>query len=330
MNYHEHKLLECAAEFKADDGKPNTVEGYASVFGNVDNYGDVVLPGAFKKTIKERVAKGLVPLVADHNWSVDALLGTVIAAEEDSKGLHFTAKLSAVPSVQEVRTKMLEGHLKAMSFSFRTLGERFPETPEIVDGKTVMRYLTEVALLDISPVVIGANARAVITQVKAFNELIDGGRAAGLDADGLRIASVKLLAIADELERKIWEDAESEIRWRLKDPDLFKDDSFRSKDIEKGVRLIIGKLKNPPEGEDRSMVAQAVRFDKNEGWTMAKAKAWAADHPELNKSAAAAEPVRPLTTKALEAESLSMVTEMDMFNFKLGIQNEFGSKSALG
>ena len=31
--------------------------------------------------------------------------------------------------------------------------------------------------------------------------------------------------------------------------------------------------------QEESMIAQAVRFDKNEGWDLSKAKGWAKEHP---------------------------------------------------
>src|SRR3954465_7749056 len=37
-----------------EDGDARTVEGYGSTFGNVDSYGDVVMPGAFVKSLLTR------------------------------------------------------------------------------------------------------------------------------------------------------------------------------------------------------------------------------------------------------------------------------------
>jgi len=69
-----------------------------------------------------------------------------------------------------------------------------------------------------------------------------------------------------------WEQTENEIRERIKDPGLFQPDSFRSKEIAPGIRLIIGKLK----GEDKT-TAQSIRFDKNK-FTLEQAKAWMEKH----------------------------------------------------
>ena len=65
---------------------------------------------------------------------------------------------------------------------------------------------------------------------------------------------------------------ENEIRYRLKEPNLFEDSSFARKEISPGVSLVLGKLK----GQD-SMTAQAIRFDK-EKFTLDQVKSWVSDH----------------------------------------------------
>lgn len=61
---------------------------------------------------------------------------------------------------------------------------------------------------------------------------------------------------------------------RLRDPNDFKADSFRSKVITDGVRLIVGKLKDDDKG---SMTGQSYRF-KTSKFTASEAKKWLKDH----------------------------------------------------
>lgn len=75
-------------------------------------------------------------------------------------------------------------------------------------------------------------------------------------------------------------DQPTEIRHRLREPGLFKDNSFRSKDIAPGIRLVLGKLKEPPKGKEGSLIVQAIRFDKKK-FTLEQAKAWMKDHPDF-------------------------------------------------
>jgi hypothetical protein len=73
-----------------------------------------------------------------------------------------------------------------------------------------------------------------------------------------------------------WEETENEIRHRVRDPEDFQPDSFRTitlKEDKPRVFAIIGKLK----GETTTTI-QALRFPKEDGWTLEKAKEWVAKH----------------------------------------------------
>jgi hypothetical protein len=74
------------------------------------------------------------------------------------------------------------------------------------------------------------------------------------------------------------EETENEVRARIKSPSLFDPESLRTKELPGGISIIIGNLKNPPAGKEGSMVVQAYRFKKGEGWTMEKAKSWLSEH----------------------------------------------------
>jgi len=94
-------------------------------------------------------------------------------------------------------------------------------------------------------------------------------------------------------ERPGWEDTNSDdskvgqIRYRVKEPGLFDQSTFKTKPLDvKGegdVQFILGKLKEPPEGAEGSMVTQSVHFNKGDGWTMDAAKEWWKEHEEKQK-----------------------------------------------
>jgi hypothetical protein len=92
-----------------------------------------------------------------------------------------------------------------------------------------------------------------------------------------------------------FEESDNEIRYRLKEPSLFDENSFRSKDIDTGVRLILGHL----NGEE-SMTAQALRFSKDVFKTVEDAKQWKEQHWDKSEQryneTFAAEPVNGVFT----------------------------------
>jgi HK97 family phage prohead protease len=132
------------AEWKAVGGDSGELEGYVSVFGNRDKGGDVVLPGAFKKTLADwSRAKQPLPLIADHNLTTDGVIGSVVQAKEDQVGLWVRARFSSDPKAQSVRMKMLEGHIKGMSFTYDAIKHYFGQQA----GKSV-RFLQELKLFE--------------------------------------------------------------------------------------------------------------------------------------------------------------------------------------
>lgn len=75
------------------------------------------------------------------------------------------------------------------------------------------------------------------------------------------------------------EETEEYIHIRARNPDLFVEGKYRTIDIdaEKGIKAVIGKLKNDPDG---STVVQKYIFEKSKGWTMEKAQAWVKEHKD--------------------------------------------------
>jgi len=148
-------------EWKAAGDDDQTLEGYASTFGNVDLGGDVVVKGAFRKTIANIKAHG-IPLLADHVPMTSSVLGTIHDARETDKGLWIKAKFSSAPSAQDVRTKMLEGHVNKLSIGYEAMDHAFEDR----DGQRV-RLLKEVKLWETSGVVFPMNPEAAIASVKS-------------------------------------------------------------------------------------------------------------------------------------------------------------------
>lgn len=72
-----------------DDEDSGEFEALVSVFGNVDHYGEVVMPGAFKASLAQWKDRGdPIPVIWSHQWADPfSHLGIVKSAEETEKGL---------------------------------------------------------------------------------------------------------------------------------------------------------------------------------------------------------------------------------------------------
>jgi HK97 family phage prohead protease len=161
---HNSVVLAFPTEWKAaTSGDPGELDGYVSVFGNVDQDGDIVLPGAFKKTLDDwSRSKQSLPLIADHQLSTEGVIGSVVQAKEDGVGLRVRARFSSDAKAQSIRTKMIEGHIKGMSFTYQAVRHYLGS----MAGKSV-RYLQELKLFEATVTPFPVNQMAVASAKSA-------------------------------------------------------------------------------------------------------------------------------------------------------------------
>lgn len=91
----------------------------------------------------------------------------------------------------------------------------------------------------------------------------------------------------EEVEEKVvtkpgFDETENSWRYRVRDLELFIEDSFRTKEIDTGVSIVMGKLKS--DGEDGPMTVQSIIFDKEVFPNESDAQAWLDDHEDLTKA----------------------------------------------
>lgn len=137
-------------------------EGYASTFGNKDHDGDIIVKGAFKKTIA--LKKGKWPILWQHNMDVPA--GANLTAEEDEKGLKVNGQLFLEMSSGKEAYAWVKGALEAGLSVGLSIGYRVLE--KYIDNG--IRYLKEIALVEYSIVTFPANEMAEVTTIKSIDE----------------------------------------------------------------------------------------------------------------------------------------------------------------
>ena len=147
-------------EVKEIDDEAGTFTGYASVFNNLDDGGDIVTQGAFKKTIEERANR--IKVVWQHDWSQP--IGKPLEMAEDAHGLRVKAFISDTALGRDVRTLMRDGVISELSIGYDIVKDAWSE----VEGRSV-HLLNELRLYEFSPVTLAMNDQAIITGVKGFN-----------------------------------------------------------------------------------------------------------------------------------------------------------------
>ncbi len=176
-NHRAHHQWPCRFEVKAvkEDG---TFEGYASVFGVVDNQHDRVHPGAFKSSIKSRDKP--VQLLWQHQWHQP--IGVITSLFEDARGLYMKGKLLLeVGQAREAYSLLKAGVVRGLSIGYSVKRSR-----RSLD--TGVRELLDLNLWEISLVTMPANEAAQVTVVKSSR----GNEFAGL-AKAIEFAGTVLI-----------------------------------------------------------------------------------------------------------------------------------------
>ena len=132
------------------------IEGYASLFGEVDQARDMVMPGAFTQTLKQRGLRK-IPMLFQHDPSEP--VGIWLELKEDWRGLKARGRL--IPDVSRARellSLLKAGAVDGLSIGYRTVRGQ-------IDPKTRVRRLYQVDLWEISivtfPLLNGARVSAV-------------------------------------------------------------------------------------------------------------------------------------------------------------------------
>ena len=159
----EHKLV--PYHLKEVDTEARTVEGYAAVFGNLDEQNDIIEPGAFKKTLAN--ASDDVQVLLGHEWR-KLPVGLPATMTEDEHGLHtVTTMFDTADGRDVVEVAKRLGEAKGRARLGMSIGYVPVEVEvEELDGEEV-RHLKAVHLYEYSFVGMPANPLARVTGVKA-------------------------------------------------------------------------------------------------------------------------------------------------------------------
>ncbi len=136
-------------------------EGYGSVFGVKDSYGDIVVKGAFAASLNDWQAKGRLPaLLWQHQ--MDQPIGVFTDMYEDDQGLYVKGRLLIG---DDQLAKRAHAHMKAGSLTGMSIGYVLKDY-EYDSGKGAF-VLKEIQLWEVSLVTFPANDEARVAEVKS-------------------------------------------------------------------------------------------------------------------------------------------------------------------
>lgn len=132
--------------------------GYASVFNSKDLEGDVILPGAFRRSLIEN---SNIKLLWQHEPSEP--IGIIDDVSETTEGLFIKGKILAnLSRGKEAYELIKSGAINGLSIGFQSI-DSFD-----ADG---VRYIKELKLWEVSLVTFPANELAVIDNIKSLHSM---------------------------------------------------------------------------------------------------------------------------------------------------------------
>lgn len=189
----EDETLDIAFDLKAyhddDEDEKGKFSGYGSIFGNKDLGNDVIMSGAFSKSIARKGARGIKML---YQHKTDEPIGVFEEIIEDNKGLKVKGKLAmGTQRGREVYELMKMGAIDGLSIGYRvaTKGHHYED-----NGKK--RVINEVELMEISAVTFPMNPRAKIQAVKGAEKTVREWEECLRDAGSLSRSEAKVAASA--------------------------------------------------------------------------------------------------------------------------------------
>lgn len=117
-------FMPTALQVKDVDTTGRRVQFYVAAYGNTDSHGDIILPGAFTKTLKENgpnAAANRLKFLKDHNPQTP--LGNIVEAHDAPDGLILTGKVSNTSYGNDVLALEADG-VYEHSIGYRTVKQQ--------------------------------------------------------------------------------------------------------------------------------------------------------------------------------------------------------------
>jgi uncharacterized protein len=148
--------LSVPLELKAKAGRK--FEGYGSIFQNRDLGGDIVVPGAFAKSIARHKAEGTMPLMF---WMHDpaSVPGLWLDMDEDRLGLKLEGELVDTTLGRDVNTLLDKKAVRGLSIGYQAL--------DVGWDREGNRLLKQIELHEVSIVSMAMNPLARVEAMKA-------------------------------------------------------------------------------------------------------------------------------------------------------------------
>lgn len=216
------------------DEKKSVVVGYASKFGNIDSHNDIVLKGAFKRTIQHNGQR--VKTLMHHDPV--SIVGKPLEMREDDQGLYTETKVSDTAMGRDLLTLIADGVIDEMSIGYIPVDEEYNEER----GANLVK---EVKLVEYSFVTLASNPEARVEGLKGTAAVSEITSSMKRLEKALRDGSFVTDEVPEAIEfivkywRSVLEDTKQEMEV-VPDASVVESDGQNGDSPEDGTRLVSG------------------------------------------------------------------------------------------
>ena len=153
--------LEIKAAAEGSEDIALRIKAYILAFGNIDSWGDIIMPGACDKQLASEDADRIA-LCYQHDRAT--VIGKITDKGVDDYGMWIEAVILKTTAGNDVALLIKSGAIKEFSIGYRAIKYHY-EKREGYEYE--IRILEEIEVLEASPVTIAANKKAIIISAKA-------------------------------------------------------------------------------------------------------------------------------------------------------------------
>lgn len=164
-----------AFELKDMDSEKRQVAVYLSTFNTIDSDNDMIMPGAFTKSLEERgvnaTSNRKIAFLRHHNWEMQ--IGKWVELAQDQKGLYAIGELGRSTMGEDAFKDYEDGIIREHSIGFKYMADKIKWVDDSTMPSKGFFQITEVKLYEGSAVTFGANEYTNVVGVLKSEERME-------------------------------------------------------------------------------------------------------------------------------------------------------------
>jgi len=162
-----------AFELKDMDSENRRVAVYLSTFNTIDSDNDMIMPGAFTKSLEERgvnsASNRKIAFLRHHNWEMQ--IGKWVELAQDEKGLYAVGELGRSTMGEDAFKDYEDGIIREHSIGFKYIADKIKWVEDSSMANKGYFQINEVKLYEGSAVTFGANEFTNVVEVKGEEKI---------------------------------------------------------------------------------------------------------------------------------------------------------------